>query len=170
MVIKNFDGGRPGSGLVNQTLQPPLQEPATPLRHRLLPNPQLRCHLDIRGSVRTPKTILDRNASACVDFERRAHITLRLGQRQTSLRTAWTGPIGQAAQPRLGQPAADVVGRHHAHPEFICEPRVHHPRLGTRQHDPCPDRYSRPFSAPREQLITLGTDQHLTTRINGATH
>ena len=34
------DRRRPaGSGLIDQTLQPPVHEPATPLRHRLLPDP-----------------------------------------------------------------------------------------------------------------------------------
>src|SRR3954451_25336586 len=54
----------------------------------------------------------------------------------------------------------DVVDRHHAHPELIGQPRIHHPRLGTRQHDPRPDRDPGTLTRPSEQLITLVTGQH----------
>ena len=163
-------------GLVDQPVQPPLDEPAPPLRHRLLADPQRsrppECSTPPSAHA---STILDRNANACVDFARRAHrcsCPAPHRQRQAGLRPARPGPIDQPGQPRLGEPAADVMDRHHAHPELVGQPGVHHIPAPSRPSTILARTASRdpPPAANSGQLSPLRTGQHELARLHHSNH
>ena len=53
---------------VRQSVQPPFQEPGTPLPHRLIGHSQVGAHRGIAAASAQPKIILARSAKACAVF------------------------------------------------------------------------------------------------------
>ena len=73
LVATGWTAAVPGRGSSTRPLQPPVHEPAPPLRHRLLPDPSLGCHVGVtKDPSAHARTIFDRNAVAWVELDRRA--------------------------------------------------------------------------------------------------
>ena len=137
---------------VDQPVQPPLDEPAPPLRHRLLPDPQ---------AAPPPAMFDEPSAQAKNDLGPQRQ---RLRRRSTAAPTAATDParprsttssaFGRPGRGRSTSPSSrDSANRRRTlctvitlTPSSIGQPRVHHARLRAGQHDPRPDRRPRPLS------------------------